>query len=178
MAIVFHCEHCGKKIEAADTAGGKRGKCPACHNRVYVPSPKTDMNDLQLAPIDDQEEAKRREMMTETFNLTQQLLDENTAPDDIPAEEIPPASTAIDVIPLASMEKNTLTKTIIRYLLLMADGELDQAEKLKATIRGKGRDANQILEQIAVNQINDAKLAAIPSQVLAGLIRNLRSQIG
>ncbi|MHC4658446.1 MAG: hypothetical protein ACYS83_04615 [Planctomycetota bacterium] len=32
MPITFHCEHCGKKIEAQDSAGGKWGKCPACHN--------------------------------------------------------------------------------------------------------------------------------------------------
>jgi DNA-directed RNA polymerase subunit RPC12/RpoP len=37
MAITFHCGHCGKKIEAPDSAGGKWGKCPSCHNKVYVP---------------------------------------------------------------------------------------------------------------------------------------------
>ena len=54
MAIVFHCEHCGKKIEAADDAGGKRGTCPVCHNKLYVPS--RDVGDeLKLAPVDETE---------------------------------------------------------------------------------------------------------------------------
>ena len=59
MGISFHCEYCGKKIEAPDTAGGKWGKCPACRNKVYVPAnnPPDDM--LRLAPIDTEEELYR-----------------------------------------------------------------------------------------------------------------------
>ena len=52
MGISFHCEHCGKKIEAPDAAGGKWGKCPGCHNKVYVPANKPTQPDdeLRLAP--------------------------------------------------------------------------------------------------------------------------------
>ena len=39
MPIKFQCSLCGKKIEAPDSAGGKWGKCPGCHNKVYVPQP-------------------------------------------------------------------------------------------------------------------------------------------
>ncbi|MHC4752575.1 MAG: hypothetical protein ACYTFW_22230 [Planctomycetota bacterium] len=52
MAIIFHCDHCGKKIEAADTAGGKWGKCPACHNKLYVPRPDSG-EELKLAPLNE-----------------------------------------------------------------------------------------------------------------------------
>ena len=41
MTISFHCAHCGKKMEAPDDAGGKWGKCPRCHNKLYVPSADT-----------------------------------------------------------------------------------------------------------------------------------------
>ena len=62
MGISFHCEHCGKKIEAPDTAGGKWGKCPACHNKVYVPANNPPDDELRLAPIDTEEERKRKKM--------------------------------------------------------------------------------------------------------------------
>ncbi|MCX5636391.1 MAG: hypothetical protein NTX52_01690, partial [Planctomycetota bacterium] len=62
MAIIFHCNHCGKKIEAADSAGGKWGKCPACHSKLYVPRPEPD-EELKLAPIDETEEEKRKRLM-------------------------------------------------------------------------------------------------------------------
>ena len=56
MSIKFHCEHCGKRIDAPDTAGGKWGKCPSCHNKVYVPQPEDGDEPLTLAPVDETEE--------------------------------------------------------------------------------------------------------------------------
>jgi hypothetical protein len=176
MAIVFHCEHCAKKIEAPDVAGGKRGKCPACHNRVYVPAPKTNDDNLHLAPIDSEEEDRRKKMMAETYNVTQQLLEEKNVP-EVPPEELPAPPGGLGVIRLPTVDQDTLEKTIVRYLQLMAAGELDQAAKLEETITRAGSRANQILEQIALNQIPDEKLAALPPQVLSALIRTLRSQI-
>ena len=151
MAITFHCEHCGKKIEAPDSGGGRRGKCPACHNRVYIPSPQTDDDDLHLAPIDDQEETQRRKMMAETLNLTQQLLDENNVP-DMPSEDAPPPRTAVGAMSLLGKEENDPAQPIVHYLHLMADGKLDQAAKLEKTIAGLGQRANQILEKIGARE--------------------------
>jgi hypothetical protein len=176
MAIVFHCEHCAKKIEAPDTAGGKRGKCPACHNRVYVPAALQDDEELHLAPIDESEESKRQRMMAETFNLTEQLLDEKTVP-DIPSEEIPAPEGGLGIIPLPGMDESELIKNIVKYLQWMAEGELDRATELGEIIIAQGKGVHSVLEQIALNQITDPALARIPPQVLAGLIRSLRGQI-
>ncbi len=177
MAIVFHCEHCAKKIEAPDTAGGRRGKCPACHNRVYVPAPPQDAEELHLAPIDESEENKRQHLMAETFNLTELLLDEKSAP-DIPSEEIPAPEGGLDIIPLPGMDENDAVKNVVRYLHCMAEGELERAAKLQETLITQGRRVLPILEQIGLNQITDPALAKIPPQVLAGLIRSLRGQLG
>ena len=59
MSIAFHCTHCNKKIEAQDTAGGKWGKCPSCHNKVYIPGLETE-EEIDLAPIDTNEEQKKK----------------------------------------------------------------------------------------------------------------------
>jgi hypothetical protein len=176
MAIVFHCEHCAKKIEAPDKAGGKQGKCPACHNRVYVPAPLQEDDDLHLAPIDESEESKRQKMMAETFNLTEQLLNEKTAP-DIPSEEIPAPEGGLGIIPLPGMDDKSLIKSIVNYLQCMAEGQLDRAAELGENLIAQGKRVNPILDQIALNQITDPRLAKIPPQVLAGLIRSLRGQL-
>ena len=75
MAITFHCEHCGKKIEAPDNAGGKWGKCPACHNKVYVPSSDAG-EELKLAPIDATDLAEQSRLMAETRRIEQEILSE------------------------------------------------------------------------------------------------------
>jgi hypothetical protein len=94
MAITFHCEHCGKKIEAPDSAGGKWGKCSACHNKLYVPGLDSD-EELKLAPIDEGDQAKQRELMAETHKLTQDILLEREAPNGM-VEVATPTSAISD----------------------------------------------------------------------------------
>jgi hypothetical protein len=166
MAIIFHCKHCDKKIEASDSAGGKWGKCPACHNKVYVPAPGSDEG-LKLAPINESDDAKQKELMAETHKLTQDILLEREVPDG-PDE----ASTSAPKI-----SDKELTKNIIVYLRQMADGKLDEAQRTADLIAPYGRQAIKILDGIALSEIPEPELADIPQQVLSGLIRNFRTRI-
>ncbi len=166
MAIVFHCEHCGKKVEAKDGSGGKRAKCPACHNKVYVPGMDSD-EELTLAPIDSDEEAKRKQLMDETFNLTQEILLEREVPEGL-------SETYRSVSEISEKE---LTKNIILYLRQIADGELDEATKTADMIAPYSGQAVKILDIIAVSEMPEPELADVPPQVLSGLIRNLRTRI-
>lgn len=166
MAIIFHCENCGKKIEAPDSAGGKWGKCPACHNKIYVPGLDSD-EELKLAPIDESDEEKKKRLMAETHKLTQDILQER---------EVPPGP-ADSPGPVSEMSEKELTKNIIMYLRLMADGELGQAQRVADFISPGGRQAVEILDRIALSEIPEPELADIPQQVLSGLIRKLRTRI-
>lgn len=166
MAIIFHCVHCGRKIEAQDSAGGKWGKCPACHNKIYVPNLAAE-EELKLAPIDESEEEKRKRLLDETHKLTQDILQERDMPEG-PAEIAEPLST---------MSKKELTKNIIMYLRLMADGELDEAQRVADKIAPYSRQAVEILDRIALSEIPEPELADIPQQVLSGFIRKLRTRI-
>jgi len=173
MAITFHCNHCGKKIEAADSAGGKWGKCPACHNKLYVPQPEPD-EELKLAPIDESEEEKRRRLMAETYELTQDILQEREIPPNGLIETAGPIETAV---PAIEMSERELTKNIIMHLRLMADGELEEGQRIANLIAPYGPQAVEILDRIALSEIPEPELADIPQQVLSGLIRTLRNKI-
>jgi len=172
MGISFHCEYCGKKIEAPDTAGGKWGKCPACRNKVYVPAnnPPDDM--LRLAPIDTEEERKRKKMATEVDRLREKILDEK----DIPEEGAVPKNQPAAPKP-GDLSDAELTTFIISYLRQMADGELDLAEQTAKAILPNGQNAIRPLERIALSEIPAPEIADIPQQVLSGLIKGLRSRI-
>lgn len=175
MAISFHCEHCGRKIEAPDNAGGKWGKCPACHNKVYVPAGKAARPDdeLRLAPIDGDDEIKKRKMLAEEARLRQAILEETNVPEEgaVPKNQ-PSAPSKPEVLSDAE-----LTTCIISYLRQMADGELDQAKETEQSIIPNGRNAVRILERIALSEIPEPEIADIPQQVLSGLIKNLRSRL-
>ena len=166
MSIVFHCEHCGKKIKASNSAGGKWEKCPSCHNKLYIPDLETG-EELTLAPIDGEVEEKQKELMNETHHLRQEILLEREVP------EGPPGSGR----PALEISEKELTKNIILYLRQMANGELDEATRTADSIVPYGRQAVKILDKIAVSEMPEPDLADVPPQVLSGLIRNLRSRI-
>jgi DNA-directed RNA polymerase subunit RPC12/RpoP len=166
MTIIFHCSHCNKKVEAQDSAAGKWAKCPACHNKIYVPDIKAD-DELKLAPIDESEEERKKRLMAETYQLTQDILQER---------EIPEAETGTGWSAPEINDKE-LTKNIIVYLRQMADGELDEAQKIVNSIVPYRSKAIKILDKIALTEMPEPELADIPPQVLSGLIRNLRTRI-
>jgi len=165
MAIMFHCDYCGKKIEAQDSASGKWGKCPSCHNRIYVPNLNID-DDLKLAPVDEEEEAKKKQLMAETYRLSQDILQEKDTPNE----------RGIAGMSAPKISDRELTKNIIVYLRQMADADLDQANETMRAITPY-RQAKKILDKIALSEIPEPELADIAPQVLAGLIRTLRSKI-
>ena len=168
MAITFHCEHCGKKIEAADTAGGKWGKCPACHNKLYVPSPDVG-EELKLAPVDQSDQERKKRLMAETYKLTQDILQEREVPDGPAA---PPAGAMYE------LSEQELKRHVVAYLRQMAEGELDEAERTAALIAPSRDSVVRIVDRIALSEIPEPELADIPQQMLAGAIRALRNRIG
>ncbi|MHC4266442.1 MAG: hypothetical protein ACYSUK_10990 [Planctomycetota bacterium] len=154
MSIKFHCDHCNKKIEAQDSAGGKWAKCPSCHNKIYVPAPDTGA-----------EEEREKRLMNETYQLTQEILQEREMPKGLTEG----AHMEVD--------EKELTKNIILYLQQMSDGELEKAEQALTFISPFSYQAEKIIEQLAISEIPEPELAKIPQQVLAGLIRDLLSKI-
>lgn len=165
MPIQFHCEHCGKKIEAPDNAGGKWGKCPRCHNKVYVPQLETGGEELRLAPIDESEDMQRRQLMAETFQITQNILEEKILPEN------PGTGQNSD------LSDEALTEAVIRYLRQMYEGDLEDAQRTSEVIVAHRRKVKGIIDQIAASNPPDPELQDIPQQVLSALIRNLRVQI-
>jgi hypothetical protein len=152
-------------MEAQDSAAGKWAACPACHKKIYVPSPKTEEDDeLTLAPIDETEEEKRKRLLQESYQIAQAILKEK----DVPEGDGPPPPDISD---------ENLTERIVAYLRRMADGELDQAQRIAKGIKPYGLQALAIVDQIALSEMPHKQLADIPPQVLSGMIRALRNEI-
>lgn len=167
MTIMIHCDHCGKEIKAADSAGGKWGKCPFCQNRLYVPSLDSG-EELKLAPVDTTAEEREKQLIAETHKLTQDILQERDIPNEL-AETAEP--------PISKLKEEELTKNIIMYLRKMADGELYEAQRIANHISPYGSQAVEIIDRIALSEIPEPELADIPQQVLAGLVRTLRTKV-
>ena len=165
MSISFKCQRCKKKVKAPDKAGGKYGQCPHCSYRCYIPSPPDENEpELKLASIDENEESRYGEMMRSTYDLTQNILHER-------------ADAEPDNAPKAAMDEKELIKSIIIYLRMMADGRLDQAERMAAKIKPYAPSAKQILKKITRAERPEPELADIPPKLLMGLMKNLNDAL-
>ena len=164
MSITFHCVHCNNKITAKDEAAGKWGICPVCHNKVYIPDLNAEIDDLKLAPVNEEDEMKQKRLMAETYQLTRDILQEreNAAKGDT-------FSALID-------DKKLQTR-IISYLRKMRDGKLTEAAEIENQITPYGQQSLQLLDKIASSEIPEPELDDIPRAVLLTLIRNIRSKI-
>jgi hypothetical protein len=172
MSITFKCEHCGRKIEAPDAAGGKWGKCPGCKNKVYVPSKEAeDEGELRLAPLDAEDEKRRRQMLIEEARLRQEIMKET----DVPEEKVMPKREQNES-KAGALSDAEIEMGIIAYLRQMADGDLEEAERTAKSLIPSGNRTVKILERIALSEIPVPEIADIPQNVLAGLIKGLRGK--
>jgi hypothetical protein len=167
MSITFHCNHCGRKIEAPDSAGGKWAPCPSCHNKIYIPGVVEDVDDLKLAPIDETGEERRKRLIQESYQINQAILEQRDVPEGsgMPSQGV------------AEISDENLTERIVTYLRRMADGELERAQSIAAGIKPHRAQAMEIVDRIALSDMPDKELADIPPQVLSGMIRNLRDEL-
>lgn len=170
MAIEFHCEHCGKPVRAQDEFAGKRAKCPACQQSVYVPTPPDQVETLGLEPLDTQFVAEQGRLLRETRELQQRLLHEREAA----AESARHSShAASNDLPLPQGDVETL---IIEYAQHMAAGRLEEADELAREIRKHRQAAEAVLQKLTIDDVPHPALAKIPRPVLMGFFKQLRER--
>jgi DNA-directed RNA polymerase subunit RPC12/RpoP len=182
MAIVFHCEHCGKKISAPESAGGKPGKCPTCHQRIYIPMPESEIEEIPLAPEDPQDEIRKHQFLREQFLLQQELEKHKGAP-EVPGEhESMPAENALPLLDdgdgaalnfSSTSHTADVGKLVEQYVLLMVQGNLEGANQIASQIAAGGKQAKQKVEQMAMQDFFHPDAANIPPSVIAGFFKKL-----
>lgn len=175
MAIEFHCPYCGKHIRAADEHGGKHGSCPSCHQKVYVPTAEEQIEPLKVAPVDEAFAREQAKLMRETHDLTHRLLHERDLPDAkggkaAPASgpSSPPAAASPPPPPRVDVEQ-----MVIEYAVCMADGSLDEAREIATELRPYGKQVNEVVQRLLLDEIPPPQLARIPRPVLNGFLKQL-----
>ena len=171
MAIEFHCDHCGRLVRAPDDASGKHGKCPTCHQTVYIPTPSDQIETLDLAPIDESAEQERARLLQESREVQRRLLEERDLPDTI-ADAAMPAPPAGAARPRRSAVDVELL--VIDYALAMASGDLEQAERIASNLRPEMARAEDVMQRLTADEIPHERLINIPRPVLVGFFRQLR----
>lgn len=178
MPIEFHCDHCGKPVRAPDEAGGKHGKCPSCHQSVYIPLPDTELEPLTLSPVDESFEREKTRLLKETRALQNKVLTDREAQPErgAAAGRGAPGLAAGGARPagVPQISLGEMTEILTQYAAAMASGKLAEADALAVDIRKHMKQADEVMQRIIADEIPPPRLEKIPKPVLAGFFRQLR----
>ena len=167
MTIQFRCEHCGKKVEAPDSAGGKRGRCPSCKQSNYIPGSVSDDELYDLAP---ESEADRQRTRKEAEALRRQ---EEGLLAEMGDREAPP-------VPLEHRQDLTaedLHHLVVNYCLDLATNKLDRAQTYVAELRKFPRLGFETVDDFLSGKALEPALDAIPAKILQGFLKQLRASL-
>ena len=169
MPIELHCVHCNKLVRAPDNAAGRRAKCPYCHGEVYVPTPPEQIEELDLAPEDEDWKKQKARLEAEAEQISEALRHEKEAPE----------GGAVDrgAGGAAPSQREGVEALVIEFLVAMKDSQLEQAERLVATIKGQAEEAKEFVQRLSVDPMPPAELADVSPGVLKGLVKDLLSRL-
>lgn len=180
MAIEFHCNFCGKLVKAPDEAGGKKGKCPACQNVLYVPMPEGAVDEFDLAPIDEAEERRRRQMEAQALAAERALLKEKQVP---PEGATPTTRSEIDLpVPPAPSVSGPATSDDVEFLVIewvraMADGDLGDADRSMMLLQKDKAASKQAVQKVRMAEPPPSALQNVPRPVLNRYFKMLSDQL-
>jgi len=177
VSIEFHCPHCSKLIRAPAEHGGRRGKCPYCKQSVYIPSPPDDAGPIAVAPVDEAEERRRRELDAEAVRYNAMLSREQAEPPDTGAGGPEPTPETAIAPPRAELNSEDAEALIIQFVSAMRESRLEEAEEAADTLRGNADLARRHVQRLMVDELPPPSLSKVPPALYKGFLRTLLSRL-
>jgi phage FluMu protein Com len=179
MAIEFHCNFCGKLVKAPEEAGGKKGKCPSCQNILYVPMADGTVDEFDLAPVDENEERKRRQMEEQARAAERALLKEK----QVPPEGVSPNRSEIELpappLPITDTPETAddVEFVVVEWVRSMADGDLGDADRSMMLLQKNKAASKQAVQKVRMIEPPPAGLQDVPRPVLNRYFKMLSDQL-
>ncbi len=170
MNLNVRCEHCGKPFEVPREQAGQQGKCPVCGNSVYVKTPDEELQELPLAPEDNDALRRERQLEEQRRQLDRMLRGEQETAE--PKQKPVHPATAIPRRPKASVES-----VVLAYLTAMRDSNLEKAEECLQMLRTRAEDARNVVDRLISDQLPPQQLANVPPGVYQGFLKSLSHQL-
>lgn len=181
MTMEFHCDHCGKAIQAPETAAGQNGKCPHCQAVNYIPLPEAEGGELPLVPLDDGDERRRRQASAEDIAIRKRLLADRASAVDAggrPRFRRPDVGGgASSSSAKAGLSQKKLASLVVSFVEAMSGGKLDAANKLAAQMAGYRTEVSRLLDEWMGEDLSGYGMPALPRPVLVGFLKELRGRL-
>jgi hypothetical protein len=167
MSIELHCPKCGKVIRAPDNAGGKHGKCPYCKESVYVPMPAEEVEEIGLAPIDEEEEQRLAEERRRSIEYIT-AVDHGTDTRGITDDDGPSSTTPGEVVDVPAC--------VEMFIVAMRDSKLEDADDAVADLKRAGSRAKDYVQGLTVDEM-PPEVENVPPPVVQGFLKTLLNRL-
>lgn len=164
MSIDLHCPKCTKLIRAPDSAGGKHGKCPYCKESVYVPTPPDQVEEIGVAPLDEDAERHAEELRRESLDYVASIghASENPSGADRGAQA---PGQVVDI-----------GTEVEAYILAMRDSKLDDAERIVARLKRTGHRARDYVEALSIDEM-PPEIENVPPPLIQAFLKKLLDRL-
>ena len=185
MGIEFHCSRCNKLIRAPAAHGGKRGKCPYCKQSVYVPSAPEELEEIPLAPVDQDDERRRQRLADEARQLRTALSREKSEPPDTKSSGAaagsgapgPGGAESAMSPPREAMDEVEIETLVTNYVTAMQASRLDEADGVAKHLRVQAATARKHVQQMMLDELPPPGLGGIPPALFKGFLRTLLERL-
>lgn len=168
MTISFACEHCGKRVEAPEEAGGHRGRCPYCKNSCYIPSPVREEDLIDLVPENAEDERRHQQEVDALRRQDRALIADSSERLEAPPEPIEMRE---------ALKPEDLHPFIINYVLDLSQSQLERAEKHLAELKKVKRMARAEVERFLAGDLLEPALDTVPAKLRMGFLNQLKAAL-
>jgi len=163
MSISFKCEHCGRKVEAPDAAGGKRGRCPYCKQTCYIPAPVADDDLYDLAPEDEKDPRDADALRRHEMALLSEMPDAEAA--------------AVPIDQRDDLSPADVQHLVVNFCLDMAGSNHERAAIHQAQLAKVSKTAIEAVDEFLSGKAAEPALDPIPTKILQGFLKTLRDAL-
>jgi len=167
--IRFTCQHCGKEVQAPASAAGRTGKCPYCGHSNPVPTPPDDAEDedlIPLAPLDDEEETRRKQEVEHLLAQEEAILSATGEAQQEPRLE-----------QRDSVDPADLHHLVVNYCLDMADSRIERAQTHAEKLKRFGEAGVQAVRDFQMDEAREKALDRVAPPLLRGFLKELVKEV-
>ncbi len=174
MSIELHCPKCSNLIKAPDNAGGKHGKCPYCQNKVYIPTPASDDDEISITPIDTEAERLEAKMRAESAEYAAKLSHAGEVPEGADTGGF--GGDSAGVFSMDAGEVIDVADGVEKFVYAMRDSKLEIADEVVAQLKRNANKANDYIDGVMVDA-TPPDFDGLPKPLVHGFLNTLKGRL-
>jgi DNA-directed RNA polymerase subunit RPC12/RpoP len=169
VSVEFHCGNCGRLVRAPRESAGQRGKCPYCKQSIYIPSPPDELEEIPLAPVDE-EDLRRRDALDRE---AERMLADVDRAGDLPEGDAGPASEPRR----RGSDDVDLEGLVISAVQALRKSDLDRADRLLGRLREHRDRSLDYVQAMMLDEIPPSELEDCPPALYKGFLRTILQRL-